>query len=880
MRETHSVLGNVWPLVGRDLELAAISLARSDRSCCGVVVSASAGVGKSRLAREACAEAQAIGMPTLWAQATASSATIPLGALAALIPAEVRSGDPLALVRESSAAVRAAAEGGTVLLAVDDAHLLDSMSATVVLQLAATPDVFVLATIRTGEATPDAVDSLWKDAGARRMELARISDDAIVQLVEAGLEGPVEHATMRQIVDGCAGNPLYARELVVGAIEDGRMRRVRGLWRMEGRPGVSPSLRALIKRRIGTLEAEVLRPLELLALGEPLRVGELAGLTSFESLQGGEERGMLAVTGASDDAEVGLAHPLYGDVIRAEMPVLRARAHRLRLAETIQRREPLTPEDALRAARWLMDAGTEIPPELLLDAADAASIGDPELAMVLAQRAAEGDGGLRAVRLLARSHTMLNRFAEAEAVLAAAEPQASRAAADVAGSKDPEVELYVGQRLHVLYWGLRRADETRVFLARAEGWSTDPDWPAKFEPERILIDGFNEGFVDRLPEIRKQLGRPDLDDRKRYLMEFSLGVALMEAGRLREADAIARRLRPRPPLRWGRTAYAFLLACVVGDESGEDWLDLRAYLRRTLREAAGVGDREAAGLAASTLGSLAFHGGRYRDAERWLAEAEVQLEHHDTFDTVTLIRALEVGIACFTGDPAGARTALASMRKRAAQREPRPVRSVYLACGEGWAARAQDAAAGAEVFLQHADTETDPSNRSRLLHQALRAGARPGPLAAAMRELSDRCDCRLIDARTAHAIALAEHDGEALLTAGEELAAIGYGASAVDAIVAGAQRFLEEGRLDSARRAATRARDLHPTGQGWELPVIDGLGGVAVELTRREAQIATLAARGLTNQEIADQLVLSVRTVETYVYRAMQKRGVEHRHDL
>jgi DNA-binding NarL/FixJ family response regulator len=880
VRETHSVLGNVWPLVGRDPELAMISSARSDRSCCGVVVSASAGVGKSRLAREACAEAQAIGMPTLWAQATASSATIPLGALAALIPAEVRSGDPLALVRESSAAVRAAADGGMVVFAVDDAHLLDAMSATVVLQLASTPDVFVLATIRTGEATPDAIDSLWKDAGARRIELERISDDAIVQLVEIGVEGPVEHATMRQIVDACAGNPLYARELVVGAIEDGSMRCERGLWRIEGRPAVTPSLRALIKRRIGALEPDVLGPLELLALGEPLRVGELAALTSFEALQSGEERGMLVVAGAADDADVRLAHPLYGDVIRAEMPVLRARAHRVRLARMIREREPLTPEDALRAARWLMDAGAEIPPELLLDAADAASIGDPALAAVLARRAAQHGGGLRAVRLLARSHTMLNQFAGAEAVLAAAEGEAARAAAEVAGSRDPEVELYVGQRMHVLYWGLRRAEDTRVFLARAESWSTDPDWPAKFEPERIVMDGFTDGFVDRLPEIRKQLESQELDDRKRYLMEFSLGAALMEAGRLREADAIARRLRPRPPLRWGRTAYAFLLACVVGDESGEDWLDLQAYLRRTLREGAGVGDREAAGLAASTLGSLAFHGGRYRDAERWLAEAEVQLERHDTFDTVTLIRALEVGIACFTEDPAAARGALASMRKRAGEREPRPVRSVYLACGEGWAARAQDAAAGAEVFMQHADIATDPSNRSRLLHQALRAGARPGPIATAMRELSDRSDGRLIDARTAHAVALAAHDGEALVTAGEELATIGYVASGVEAIVAGAEQFLEEGRLDSARRAAARARDLHPTGQGWELPVIDGLEGVAVELTRREAQIATLAARGLTNQEIADQLVLSVRTVETYVYRAMQKRGVEHRHDL
>jgi DNA-binding CsgD family transcriptional regulator len=64
------------------------------------------------------------------------------------------------------------------------------------------------------------------------------------------------------------------------------------------------------------------------------------------------------------------------------------------------------------------------------------------------------------------------------------------------------------------------------------------------------------------------------------------------------------------------------------------------------------------------------------------------------------------------------------------------------------------------------------------------------------------------------------------------------------------------------------------------MPAIDGLDGAAVELTRRESQIAALAAGGLSNQEIADQLLLSVRTVETYIYRAMQKRGVDNRRDL
>jgi DNA-binding NarL/FixJ family response regulator len=119
-----------------------------------------------------------------------------------------------------------------------------------------------------------------------------------------------------------------------------------------------------------------------------------------------------------------------------------------------------------------------------------------------------------------------------------------------------------------------------------------------------------------------------------------------------------------------------------------------------------------------------------------------------------------------------------------------------------------------------------------------------------------------------------------LVEAGERLAGIGCDAAGVEAMVAAAREFLMQGRDDSARRAAARARELHVADQGWAAPVIDGLDSVAVELTPREAQIAALAARGLTNQQIADELVLSVRTVETYIYRAMSKRGVATRQEL
>jgi DNA-binding NarL/FixJ family response regulator len=51
-------------------------------------------------------------------------------------------------------------------------------------------------------------------------------------------------------------------------------------------------------------------------------------------------------------------------------------------------------------------------------------------------------------------------------------------------------------------------------------------------------------------------------------------------------------------------------------------------------------------------------------------------------------------------------------------------------------------------------------------------------------------------------------------------------------------------------------------------------------LTEREREIVTLAARGLSNREIADRLAVSVRTVEGHLYRAGNKLGVSDRKEL
>lgn len=53
--------------------------------------------------------------------------------------------------------------------------------------------------------------------------------------------------------------------------------------------------------------------------------------------------------------------------------------------------------------------------------------------------------------------------------------------------------------------------------------------------------------------------------------------------------------------------------------------------------------------------------------------------------------------------------------------------------------------------------------------------------------------------------------------------------------------------------------------------------GLAARLSRRETEVATLVARGMTNRQIADRLVLAERTIEGHVERIRGKLGVHSR---
>jgi DNA-binding NarL/FixJ family response regulator len=57
-------------------------------------------------------------------------------------------------------------------------------------------------------------------------------------------------------------------------------------------------------------------------------------------------------------------------------------------------------------------------------------------------------------------------------------------------------------------------------------------------------------------------------------------------------------------------------------------------------------------------------------------------------------------------------------------------------------------------------------------------------------------------------------------------------------------------------------------------------GSATLDLSEREAEVLRLIAQGYANKEIAAQLNLSVKTVETYKARSMEKLGLRSRVDI
>jgi len=102
--------------------------------------------------------------------------------------------------------------------------------------------------------------------------------------------------------------------------------------------------------------------------------------------------------------------------------------------------------------------------------------------------------------------------------------------------------------------------------------------------------------------------------------------------------------------------------------------------------------------------------------------------------------------------------------------------------------------------------------------------------------------------------------------------------AAVDAAAQAAVVHRNQGRRGSALGCVVRA-DALAEQCGASTPALRQ-AAAPVPFTDREREIVMLIGQGLSNRAVAERLTLSVRTVESHIYRAMSRTGTTSREKL
>jgi len=433
-------------------------LASSER---GVVLAGAPGVGKTRLGHECLKLAEAKGYATATVMASRSSVHLPLGAMAPLLPPLTEPGPgPADLLRRTASAIAERGSGRPVALLVDDAHWLDDHSATLVEQLVGSRGCFVVATVRSGQPTPDPIVALWKNDLVERLEVLPLDDAAVAHLLQLVLGGGVEGMTLRRLGRSCGGNALYLRELVLGALDSGALVNEGDLWRLTGPPVISQRLLELLEERLGGLAVGERNALELTAFGEPLEVAFVEAHSGPQGLDALERRGLVTSFLAGRRLQLRLAHPLYGEVLLSRLPVTRVRAIKRALADWVEGVGVRRSDDPLRFATWRLDGGGEVRGDFMLAGAQAAhNRWDLPLAERLAGAAADAGGGFGASLMIAHLAWLQGRCEEAEQRLVVLVPQAVN---------DLQRTMLASIRMDNLFMGMGRTSDALVVGEAAE----------------------------------------------------------------------------------------------------------------------------------------------------------------------------------------------------------------------------------------------------------------------------------------------------------------------------------------------------------------------------------------------------------------------------
>lgn len=866
-----------WPLVGRGEEQALLRRLAADRHCHGAVLMAPAGSGKTRLAREFVRSLSGGGMATLVATASRAAAGVPFGAVASMLSAsggvDVPADEPSAFMPLALRHVLAQAGSGRVCVLVDDAHVLDSASAALVAQLAQHPEVFLLLTVRSGEPAPEAITGLWTDGALTRLDVEDLPPNVLEELLGTVLAGPVDGAALTTLINRSQGNMLFLRELVVAGLADHSLRHEHGLWRFVGASVPSDRLVELVEARLIRLDAGERKLLELLAIGEPLGAHELEALSSVETADRLEARGLIGRRSDGRRLEIRLAHPIYGEVLRSRLTGLQSRHTARRLAECVEATGMRRRYDVLRVATWRLAGGGGRADQLLEAATAARWQWDLPLALRLASKARSAGAGREASLLMAGLLLLHGQRDEADALLA-----------DLAGhSSGADRVRAILERARIAHMRARPVEMQR--LLDEAGTPPDRELAAALQGLRavnaLFLDGPRAVVELSVPDSATEQGPDGAHSAATAAARIGRALGLSRMGRSelagQEIEQVASIARSVGDLGWWRFPHEATLSEILAN-SGRLSEGIELCLRQ-YGDGLARGSAEMQLFAGWQLGCNYVWSGSLSKAEKFTHEAIAlceQLGHDVCWASATPLLAM---IHAMCGRPREAREALLANER--AGIAPNGYNAGTIGQAAAWTAITEgDVQRARDLFLATADEcrrSGDVLAAAGALHGLVRMGDAKlafEPLTA----LAEGVDNPWVSLYVRHAVAAASRDARAVYAVSEDFERIGALLLGAEAAGDASRLWQRRGNTRLADGARRRAAALADQCEGARTPGVQGLA-VRVSLTPAEQEAARYVAAGHANKVIAERLGVSIRTIESRLHSVYLKLGIG-RHEL
>ncbi|WP_458782188.1 LuxR C-terminal-related transcriptional regulator [Arthrobacter sp. D3-16] len=844
-----------------------------------VFVMAGPGIGKTSLT-EAIAERLSGELNILQIHGSSALAAVPFGVLTPYtgeLSAE-ESVSPVAVLRSMWTYFEKlkGGRGAPVLLLVDDAHHLDDSSAGVLADLISAGWATVVAAARPRPGLPQPLDQLWYDGLAERVDLRPLTREQIEEVLAHVLDGTVPAATVDSIWIASGGNPRLLDALLHDAAETGVLAKRNGIWMLLGPlPADGGQLTAVVTKdhiRRGPEEQEALK---LIALAGPVGrkvIEDISGAAVVRSLL---DQQMISEN-SGVPAELSMWNALFASAVRNTLSVSRS----LQLLEKIrihQNGTVLRGEGKLRSVEWAFECGLRVPDPDMLDAARealrlfrnvsarciAARIQDPTLlplARAIQARALYNEGAYgQAAHLLDACWRQLSDDPEGPAVLllrAAAHQATGQSldalAEDINGQQSADADRKLPDRL------------VQVLHLLQLGAAVDAD-----------------ALATEVREMQNTASAEAGSESVRALGEALLAHALAAAGRAGEGlDAALLAASELPPL---EDSLFFFTEFVLG-RLVTDYLAMGEW-ESAERELDNYAAGHAAG-AATFNGSLEvlrgyslLRQGRMERAYQVLLPAVEALRLKDPLQLFRFGSSLGFYAAARLGDAAQAKR----LEQDFTDAVPGGPAHELLASAYGAAASEYLSRDGKGLAALHTLATThDATARAGTLLEILSICWDLGDpsVIPMVQSVAKTVEGRYAQAMLTLAAGWEAADGDALMDTANSLEESGFVNLAREAYARASTLLDRAGERRRSRQAvALREKCDHELGERFR----EGrfiAAAPAVHLTRREQDIVGLAVQGLTDREIAQRLMVSVRTVEGHLYRTYVKLGVRSREEL